>query len=259
MKQDSSLTNIVRALFQILTSTLSPLPMTRWLSMSITYNDNAPANYEAPEFCPQDPSMTAKFIGDEPLVIPVGEINTGFHVVSLKFRQSVADEEKDIPSTQPIAPLATNEAAGYDSDSTDVRWEKDKKDIIAMAERIARNAIANGESPSVAVRKSELAKRLPEDVLSDILEELKIGNTKAFATSTAVKLSHNQEAHDIQPFQPPPVPMLVTQKRTSRVKRPLQQISNSNKDTGLDDDSNNDDDAFETTKKKTRNTYSKKG
>ena len=235
----------------MLTSSLKPLPTTRWLSMSITYNDSAPPAYEAPEFCPQDPSTVPRFAGEEPLVIGVGEVDTGFQTVSLKFRQAVTDEDGEIPSTQKLyaddiqEEQAETTNAGYDSDSTEQRWLKDQKEVLATAMRIAQGAKAMGKSPEAALRSSELGKQLTEQALSEIMSHLNI--------SDGNKNSEESKSTTVAPFQPPPLPSSST-KRVSRVKRPLQQISAKN-------NAGDADDAFESSsevKKKTRQTYGKR-
>lgn len=208
--------------------------------MSITYSDAAPPNYEAPDFCPQDPNLAPRFMGEEPLVLSVGAVDTGFQTVSLKLRQGVRDEDQNISCTQKAIEDVQDERVpnvqdGYDSDNTEKRWAQDKKEILATAERIAQTAKALGKSPEVAVRSSELGKTLSEQAITEVLSHLNI----------------NQPA-TVAPFQPPPVPN-TTAKRVSRVKRPLQQIAASN---------TADDEAFEAEqgelKKKTRHTYGKR-
>jgi hypothetical protein len=272
----------------MVTSTLDPLPITRWLSMSITYNDSAPANYEAPEFCSQDPSLQPKFPGDEPLVIAVGEVNTGFHNVDLKFRQAVPSNH-EAPLTQHVGEDGQiMPSAGYDSDETAVQWQRKKEEIVAMAERIARNAQAKGEPVEIAVRSSELAKTLPEDVLSGILAQIKLASKatvvfedgkkhqskSAVAGTPQAKVSSKKPSKTPKPMDPPPIPTIVTQKRVSRVKRPIQQIDGSlpaNKVAKVQkeeqapgkratDDDAMDEEAFEPAAemKKVRQTYSKR-
>jgi hypothetical protein len=203
----------------MLTSSLDPLPSTRWLSMSIAYNDLAPANYEAPEFVPQDSGAMPKFAGEEPLMIGIGEVDTGFQTVSLVFRQAVPEEEQRMECTQQVDDTRIPQGSGYDSDNTEQKWAKDKKEMIAMAERIAQNAAAQGKSPEVAVRGSEMGKTLPESTLSEILAQLNI--------TGSIKKRNGKPAANTEDtrFKAPDVPSSA--KRMSRVKRPLQQITTS--------------------------------
>lgn len=178
------------------TSSLAVLPSTRWLSMSLVYSETTPPNYEAPEFCPQDPNvLDSKFDSIMPLVVPMGQVKTGMHQVGLNFKCKPQDEDVDAyPSTQMVRHDNDEAAAedGYDSDTTEVKWNKEKEQLLEQAQTIVKKAQEKGAPAQEALRSSALGKKLSPEMLADVFRTMKVVEEKVKPRAARVKRPYQQ-------------------------------------------------------------------
>jgi hypothetical protein len=253
----------------ILTSSLQELPRDRYLSMLLGFNDTAPPSYQPNHFCSTtspEVSNAVKFTL-EPLIIPLGEVKTGFHVMDLEFSHvetneqtynnhnninvsmssnAVNDDQNVITTSsamtmmedQPTQKVSDDKDGGYDSDSTAVQWAAKKSELLEQISKIA-NGVSNPAMAEFEVRKSNLAKNLDPCVLEELLGSLNLssntvaappkkpGGKPKLGQQKQSPLGNSNTTTTTTTTNGNAKPLL----KLSRVKRPIHQLLNENEST----------------------------
>jgi hypothetical protein len=180
--------------------------------MNIAYTAQTPPTYEAPEFTPQE-HQPLRFVGEEPLVFAMGEVNTGLHTISLKVQQGV-EEAGGGESTQRVD--ASNAESGYDSDSTQLQWKREQKQLLAEAEQVVKKSGSfDRRVAEQSLRSSEVGKRLTEDMVVEVLRNLRVAAARPPSTEDAVQQVAVQQVQAL----PPAAARIARELRSSTIRK----------------------------------------
>ena len=164
-------TTILLRTLNTLMQTLKPLPPTRYLSMKLYYNADAPEEYEPKFFMPFQPADRnhggSQHFEESPVVLKIGAIETGHHTLEMKLKAAEIDSfddkaiEPDSERQYDSPPLLRNNDEDAEAEAeAAAEAEKLAAEAKAKAKKIYSSALSLVCDGRSALITAELARQL---------------------------------------------------------------------------------------------------